>query len=300
MEQLSNLTIQPSFKCNYNCSYCYLGKLREDNCLLDLGLLNERLVEIRQYFNIGKVQILGGEPSILEQKYFYDLYKEVSEYKTSVVSNFSNLWLLDFCLQTGTHLTVSFNEERPHYKDTLSNLRKCKGLQCISLSSVVLPSLIDKPAEKVISTYDELGFNVFFLKYNQSVLSQQVYDLTTSQYTRFLEQIILEYRKENHAFKIENESLLNDTEYKASCDHFLFINPNGKYSTITYTGEMEQFVEFDSLEKYISFSKKTYEEILDKCKSCDMFNECQSRFMLSSQQNKCKKLFELRKRLFNE
>ena len=39
MKTIDMLSIQPTFLCNYNCEYCYLGNLRKDKTILDLDIL---------------------------------------------------------------------------------------------------------------------------------------------------------------------------------------------------------------------------------------------------------------------
>ena len=41
MKKKIKLSIQPTFLCNYNCEYCYLGNLRKDKTILDLDILNK-------------------------------------------------------------------------------------------------------------------------------------------------------------------------------------------------------------------------------------------------------------------
>ena len=38
MKTIDMLSIQPTFLCNYNCEYCYLGNLRKDKTILDLDI----------------------------------------------------------------------------------------------------------------------------------------------------------------------------------------------------------------------------------------------------------------------
>ena len=44
MKTIDMLSIQPTFLCNYNCEYCYLGNLRKDKTILDLDILSLKIL----------------------------------------------------------------------------------------------------------------------------------------------------------------------------------------------------------------------------------------------------------------
>lgn len=298
METLKNLSIQPSFCCNWHCKFCYLGGLKSDNTLLSIDVLKKRLSEIKQHYQIINVQILGGEPSILAVDYLEKLQLLIQNYSVTYVTNFSNMNFINFCLQHNVKLTVSVNKERQHFYDTVNNLKKVKGLKNIQLSSIVLPSLLNDTVENILQFYNDLGFDVYFLKYNASQTNKFNYCITNDEYYQFINNLVKQYKQGNYIFKLKNIDFLSQKDVNAiSCDT-LFINPNGKFSTITYDKEdKEHFVEFDTVEQFNKFYADTLSQQKIVCKDCQCYSQCGSENIFSSDQVKCMNLFKLRKAL---
>ena len=298
METLNNLSIQPSFKCNWNCQFCYLGNLKADTTLLNLKVLKDNLYEIKQFYKINHVQVLGGEPSLLNCYYLEELQGLIKDYHVTYVTNLSNIEFVNFCLQHNVQMTISVNKERQHFAETVKNLKLIKGLKNIQLSSVVLPSLLNDDIKNILQFYNSFGFDVYFLKYNASKTNKLNYNITNEEYYKFIDELIKQYQVGCYNFKIKNiDFLLQDNINAVSCDS-LFINPNGKFSTITYDdNNKEYFVEFDTVEQFNKFCESTNTKQKDTCKQCLYYKQCGSKNIYSSDQNKCINLFKIRNEL---
>lgn len=293
MQRKINLVVQPSFKCNYYCEFCYLGDLKKKKDLLDIKTLSQRISELQSKADISSVQILGGEPSLLDREYFNDMCSVLKGYHLSFVTNFSNEWLLEYCLMTGSHLTVSLDTERKQFKNTVSKLKKCKGIKCISLSSIVFDELYISDKNDILDFYEDLGFDVFFVQFSGSTNNNLLCtSVDNSDYCEFIKELIEVYKAGHYTFKLENMYMF-DTENANM--HSVYINPDGSVATISYTkyGE-EGFINFNNIDDLFAYMDSKDYNRMKQCEGCKLYFKCKGKNVLSEKQNKCLLLNEMK------
>lgn len=285
------LSIIPSFYCNFNCRYCYLGDLKKDKTILDLNILKERLIELDYQYDIHHISIYGGEISLLSNEYLLQLIKLLEKYNISFVTNLSNIKFIDFCNQYNIPVSISLNEERDNYKNTLYNLQQLKTKY--ELAVVVLPSILDKNPKDLLDFYEKLGHDVFFIQYHPSINNSFKYNITTEEYVKFLYNILKCHTKDNYSFEITNKIILNDDKYVPTMNSFLFINPGGNYSSIIYNGDIEQNIEFNSLtewEKHCKIEEKLY---FEQCNLCKYYKKCKAEHLVDFKKPYCSGLYKI-------
>lgn len=294
---IDNLSIQPSFYCNFNCPYCYLGKLRKDESLLPLNKLEMRLKEISEKYYVRNITLYGGEISLLDKGYLQSLSNLCESIcsKITVVSNLSNLWLVDFCDSKNYTLSISLNEERPNYIKTLNKIESLERKDNKNLSIVVLPSILNKSPESLLNFYNNIGIDIFFIQYHPSIYSETSYNISIDEYSNFLKGIIEQYFIGNYSIKIINEDILRNKEYNPNLDGFLFINPQGNYSTVIYKDNIEEYLEFDNLRKWEECCKKEYIRYFNQCQFCEYFNHCKAEHLEVINKKECSGLYKLQK-----
>lgn len=297
---IDNLSIQPTFLCNFNCNYCYLGNLRNYANILNLRVLERRIEEILNKYQIRNINLYGGEISLLKPSYLEELVAICSRIgiKPTVITNLSNDWIIDFCEERSLPLSISLNEERPYYKETLEKIKKLRNKGNKNLSVVVLPSMLDKDYSGLMSFYEKLGLDVFFIQYHPSVHSCKsgvVYDININHFSNFLKGIISEKHRKDYEIKIINEDILNNKDYNPLMSGFLFITPFGQYSTILYQNGIERYEYFNSLEEWEECCKKEYREYFLKCNLCEYFGKCKAEHLEVIDKKECSGLYELQK-----
>lgn len=271
------LSIMPTLHCDYNCPYCYLGDKRKDKSLLDLYELEKLLDEIRSSYRISVVNLYGGELSLLNHNYLNDLLCAVCTNRLSLTTNLQDENIINFCLARNVKINVSLNEERDHYKETLSKVRKYKNTKIMDLSVVVLPSLVKKKPSELYKFYNDIGLDVLFIQYHKSINNQLRYDISLEDYSNFLYEFILEYKKhDNPSFNIENLMIYNDKLYRPNIDSYLFINNKCKLCTVTFKDGIERYIEFDSLSDWQKYCHKENERYKVLCSSCKLFGRCKA------------------------
>lgn len=297
---IDNLSIQPTFLCNFNCNYCYLGNLRNYADILDLRVLEQRIEEILNKYQIRNINLYGGEISLLKPSYLEELVAICTRIgiKPTVITNLSNDWIIGFCEERSLPLSISLNEERPYYKETLEKIKKLRNKGNKNLSVVVLPSMLDKDYSGLMSFYEKLGLDVFFIQYHPSVHSCKsgaVYDININHFSNFLKGIISEKHRKDYEIKIINEDILNNKDYNPLMPGFLFITPFGQYSTVLYQNGIERYEYFNSLEEWEECCKKEYREYFLKCNLCEYFGKCKAEHLEVIGKKECSGLYELQK-----
>jgi len=64
-------------------------------------------------------------------------------------------------------------------------------------------------------------------------------------------------------------------EYNAFSDDHIYITPNGKFGVLEFDkDDREFFLELDSWEEYIEWTKKEKQQISSICKQCKYFGHC--------------------------
>lgn len=297
---IDNLSIQPTFLCNFNCNYCYLGNLRNYENILNLRVLEQRIEEILNKYQIRNINLYGGEISLLKPSYLEELVAICFriEIKPTIITNLSNSWIIDFCEERSLPMSISLNEERPYYKETLEKIKKLRNKGNKNLSVVVLPSILDKDYSDLMSFYEKLGLDVFFIQYHPSVHSCKsgvVYDININHFSNFLKGIISEKHRKDYEIKIINEDILNNKDYNPLMSGFLFITPQGQYSTVSYYNGIEKYEYFNSLEEWEECCKKEYREYFLKCNLCEYFGKCKAEHLEVIDKKECSGLYELQK-----
>lgn len=297
---IDNISIQPTFLCNFNCNYCYLGNLRNYADILDLRVLEQRIEEILNKYQIRNINLYGGEISLLKPSYLEELVAICTRIgiKPTVITNLSNDWIIDFCEERSLPLSISLNEERPYYKETLEKIKKLRNRGNKNLSVVVLPSMLDKDYSGLMNFYEKLGLDVFFIQYHPSVHSCKsgvVYDININHFSNFLKGIISEKHRKDYKIKIINEDILNNKDYNPLMSGFLFITPFGQYSTVLYQNGIERYEYFNNLEEWEECCKKEYKEYFLKCNLCEYFGKCKAEHLEVIDKKECSGLYELQK-----
>ena len=297
MKTIDMLSIQPTFLCNYNCEYCYLGNLRKDKTILDLDILKQRLEEITKEYIIKNITLYGGEISLLPKNYIIQLISlcENINIKPTIVSNLSNDWLITFCDNNNYTLSISLNEERSFYQETLNKLKQITRKDNKNLSIVVLPSLLNKSYTEIMDFYENLGFDIFFIQYHPSILSQKTYNIDINDFSNFLKNVIEIKHSNIYNINILNEIILKNNDYNPMMDGCLFINPNGKYSTIIYDNHIEHYEEFDSLIEWNNRCQEDYKYYFKNCCLCDLFGKCKAEHLDVIETKECSGLYNLLK-----
>lgn len=280
------ISLMPSYYCEGECPYCYLGDAIQDQRIADLSTIQDSLFAIAEdQYNATNIDIFGGEPDLLPIKYLQqlvDLCKKIYPHSSITISS-GCVNGNSFCIARDSkiNIAVSLNKERPlnslaekfllQYKETYKN---------ISILQVVLPSLLRQSPVQVLDYLQQFQLPVSFLRYFPSTSACRKYSITGADYSKFIQLVYNQYRirqadpyMENYSFKIINPTI--DTVGSPLSSTNIFIDPQGRFGHVEYNNKgQEYFVFFDTFQQWKNmciFENKRYTTVCGKCK---YFNNC--------------------------
>lgn len=283
--------IMTNYSCNFKCEYCYLGSLRKDQTILDHEILAARLSEIEQEYQIETIGILGGEPTLIGNK-LNDIIKTVKCFspKILVITNLSDI---DILKDRDIEISTSLNLERSCYNQTRAKLL-INNNKNLGLNIVVTPSILKKPIKKLINELEQYRLNTELIRYSASHNNDIVYDVQDDDFSVYLKQFIIEYLKKPRKFKLNNIQMIEDCiehKYSPLMDSVIFITPHGKFASIKYYNNKEDFCLSNDI---LEFKKKAEDELnlyRQKCSQCKYFKHCYAEHLKLDE--KCSGLLEL-------
>jgi MoaA/NifB/PqqE/SkfB family radical SAM enzyme len=269
----------PNYFCHKNCEYCYLGSIKNDPKILDIQKLKRQLKTISHNFSITKIEIFGGEISLLPIDYISKLFNLCNKYThTSIITNYSNIYFNQFLYNNNISYSISINDERDNNSEVEKLLLNNK-YENLSLIQVATPSLLKRTSYEVLSHLNKFNVsNVQFLQYSPALHAKVIYNLTNKNYSDFLKNIIIEYKKGNYNFNISNISdldLVINKEYDSSMRAVLFINPYNEYCSVDYKDGLEYFKSYgDKLKNWMNGCKINYIKYPKECSVCEYYEKC--------------------------
>lgn len=292
------VSIFPTYACNCNCNFCYLNKLHS-NKVLDLDILRKRLQEITKYFEIEKFNTYGGEITLLDTEYLVEFNSILNQYKATnyITSNLYDITKLK--LFTNCYIGTSLNEEREDYKYIKKQLKQNIGIvKDIGVLSMITPSIINKSAFEVLSSYNNLNLDrVSFIKYYPNVDTGDVFKITQAEYEKCLIDLVDTYLKNKNCFDFELSTIpglidcIKRTYPIATNDQIIRINPDGKYCSVFYTEDnLEYFKEYNTIEEYIIDAKEEAKRYRKKCGFCKYYGTCWTEHVTNLKCDGCKDL----------
>lgn len=288
MKKIS-LSIIPTYWCKTNCKYCYLGDLRKDQTTLDLQCLDNKLHQlVENDYVVDSISVYGGEISLLDEQYLIQIVKIIRSHVSNQVTigfctSGYNRSIFELAEYLKVRVTIPLNQERPDYK---KNLQLAKLHNC-SLGVVVLPSIINTPVDQLVEFYDSLGRDIYFYQFYPSSINRSPYSFDIKQYTDFVISFINEYKKKPRSFELINLSEWVDNCYNPEAGGFVYISPNGKWMTTSYSDCLESFVEFDTLDQWKQYCKKERLQRLIKCNACPYYDKCKAEHLVVMGEEYC-------------
>lgn len=294
MKKIS-LSIIPTYWCKTNCKYCYLGDLRKDQTTLDLQCLDNKLHQlVENDYVVDSISVYGGEISLLDEQYLIQIVKIIRSHVSNQVTigfctSGYNRSIFELAEYLKVRVTIPLNQERPDYK---KNLQLAKLHNC-SLGVVVLPSIINTPVDQLVEFYDSLGRDIYFYQFYPSSINRSPYSFDIKQYTDFVISFINEYKKKPRSFELINLSEWVDNCYNPEAGGFVYISPNGKWMTTSYSDCLESFVEFDTLDQWKQYCKKERLQRLIKCNACPYYDKGKAEHLVVMGEEYCSGLKKL-------
>jgi MoaA/NifB/PqqE/SkfB family radical SAM enzyme len=276
-----NISINPWYYCNFRCNFCYLTEQQlSDKKLLDLDVLAQRLAEISAYSKIDQIDFYGGEIGLLPKTYFQEMKQVCQMYSPASLNIISNLSMInDNVIDPDCSLSVSYDfDVREQSELVFRNMTLLnKPFSILMLAS---SELIKKNPDEMISIFNLLPNlqSVEIKPYSSNQANQHA--VSFKDFEDFVKKWIDSDINKNFTFVNELliQDVINNQRNSFSDDH-VYITPSGNFAVLEFDlNDNEFFLEYDSFEKYIEWTKKEKLRVQANkfCSNCEYFGKCLS------------------------
>lgn len=275
------LSINPSYYCNFRCDFCYLTPEQlGDKTRLPLDRLNEMLVELKEHYDIDGVDLYGGETLLLPKWYLTDIKELLHGHGIHNLNLITNLSIdSPFLNDPDFYIAVSYDFEAREQSDAVLGRMMSLGRK-FSVLMLASPTLVAKDPEEIIQTFNLFSQleNVEVKPYSSNQANQL--EVTYQEYEEFVKSIIQAQTPKKFTFS--NELQLDDAlrhERNAFSDDHLYITPKGSYGLLDFDEEQNEFfLEFNDLSYYDVWKdkEKAMVESNPICGECEYKGHCLS------------------------
>lgn len=273
-----NISINPSYFCNFRCDFCYLSAEQLSNQKkIDLNRLDEMLGEVRKHSDISWIDLYGGEIGALKKDYFYGLRDVIRNHytdKINIITNFSMLHSGFF--EKDFSLSVSYDFEAREKSDIVwQNLMRSEVP--VALLILASPTILETDVDYMIN----------MINCCSAIESVEIKPYSTNQANalpvthRDFELHIIKWLSSSVPKKFEfvNEHRIEDSlskSYNAFSSDHIYITPNGKFAVLDFdTNDNELFTELDDFNQYLEWSHNEKNRYISNiCKQCDYYGHC--------------------------
>lgn len=273
---LMNLSINPTYYCNFACDFCYLTteQLNDRHKITPLWLENS-LQQITD--KVGHVDLYGGEIGLLSPEYYYSLKKVIrNHYKGPININTNLSAFPDFFRDEDVTLSVSYDfharEKEQHVLNNMMNANK--DLSVLILAS---PKVLEMDVEFMIFTLNMIS-NVQSVEIKPYSINQaNQHNVTHKDFEDFVIKFDEANTKKNFNFQnIDNIYNSIEGKYDAFSNDHVYITPRGKFGVLEFDKyDREYFKEYDTYHEYLTWAREEPENNLsDICKACSYYGKC--------------------------
>lgn len=275
---LMNLSINPTYYCNFACDFCYLTPEQlNDRAQINLGVLDEKLSEVARVDTIGHIDLYGGEIGLLKSDYLYSMKDIIRKYYQGDINVNTNLSAFpDFFRDEDITLSVSYDfHAREKEQFVLNNMMNAnKDLAVLILAS---PKVLEMDVEFMIFTLNMVS-NVKSVEIKPySVNQANQHNVTHKDFEDFVIKFDEAKTEKNFHFQnIDNIFRSIDKEYDAFSNDHVYITPSGKFGVLEFDKyDREYFKEYSRYSQYKTWAKEEPEKNLSEiCKSCKYYGNC--------------------------
>lgn len=275
-----NLSLNPSYYCNFRCSFCYLTLNQlNDKKFLDLSVLDKRLLELKNNdITLNHIDLYGGEISLLKNSYLHDMIemlKIYSRHKINIISNLSAIHPVFF--DENVYLTVSYDfDAREKHELVFQNMLKLsKPFSILILAS---QKVMQMNVDFMISMFNSLALlqSVEIKPYSPN---QSNHDLVSYlDYEEFVKKWLQSSISKN--FQFVNKDLILDCIdglKNAFSDDHIYLTPSGDWAVLDFDeADREYFRLIENINDYYIWTVQEKTKIANNrfCSSCKYSGGC--------------------------
>lgn len=284
MKSSISLSINPTYRCNLRCNFCYLSNEQlSSNQQIEILDLFERLQDISFVRKIDHIDFYGGEISILDDAYLSKVFETIEFFFKGKINVITNLTLMNpTVLNHDLDLTVSWDFLfRSQFQEVYKNMLTLeKPFHILVLASYGVVTMDDEKLNEMISLLNNIPklVSVEIKPYSNNLYRSM--DVPFELFEGWVKKWIA--RSESFNFEFINEkkiksSLLN--KLNSWSDDHIYITPSGKFAVLEFDDlNREYFKTMDSFNDYLFWTEIEKQKVRNNvvCKRCDYLGHCLS------------------------
>ena len=271
-----NLSINPTYYCNFRCDFCYLTKEQlGDRHKISPELLQSSIEQVTD--PISHIDLYGGEVGLLTSEYYYSIKDIIrKQYDGNIHINTNLSAFPDFFRDEDVTLSVSYDfSAREKEQFVLNNMMNAnKDLAVLILAS---PKVLEMDVEFMIFTLNMVS-NVKSVEIKPYSINQaNAHPVTHKDFEDFVIRFDEAKTEKNFDFQnIHNIYRSIDKEYNAFSSDHVYITPSGKFGVLEFDkNDKEYFKEYNTYHEYKEWAENEVRDNLSPiCHSCSYFGHC--------------------------
>ena len=283
MKEAIDLSINPSYKCNFRCSFCYLTEEQlGERRILELEVLRQKLKETSMKRPIRHVDVYGGEVALLDDSYLRNLLTLVEDYASKGINIITNLSVLHPLFASDKY-NLSVSWDGPLRQDSHKVLSHILSLERpVHILMLASPPMLKwgvSEIQRMIELFNSVS-NITSLEikpYSSNQANQWHAPYRT--YEKFVARWIdlAPFRFEFINQKYIDQSLAGARN--AWSDNHLYITPEGKWAVLDFDSESrEYFLEIKNWRDYLDWCEREKKRVQNDplCGKCCYLGHCLS------------------------
>lgn len=275
------LSINPTYFCNFRCSFCYLTEQQlADKTFIGLDKLEAKLQQVCEVGPIDHIDLYGGEIGTMRKEYLESMHEVLKRYyngKINVITNLSHIH--PYFMRDDVQLSVSYDFEcREVHERVLKNIAIVqKDVHVLLLAGACL---VEKDVEGMIKVLNTLH-NIKTVEIKPYSTNQANCETVSfKDYEEFVKRWIDSETEKRFAFmnEVKIQESLAGTANSFSDDH-IYVTPTGRFGVLEFDlNDNEFFLEFDDMDEYVAWTKREHLRVSANkfCSGCEYFGSCLS------------------------
>jgi sulfatase maturation enzyme AslB (radical SAM superfamily) len=269
------VSINPSYFCNFRCSFCYLTKEQlGDQKRIDPEKLDKLLSQIPE--PLEHVDLYGGEIGALKKQYYYEIKDVIKRHYSGIININTNFSMLDErFFEDDISLSVSYDFDAREKSDLVfqNMLMSKKPIAVLILAS---KDIINKNVDEMIQQLNMCSAVVSVEIKPYSINQANADHVTHKQYEEFV--LKFHYSPIEKKFNFVNLDTIYaalDKEYSSWSDDHVYITPNGKFAVLEFdNNDREFFLELPSYHAFETWAWSEKRKISSICHNCAYKGHC--------------------------
>lgn len=273
-----DLSINVTYYCNLRCSFCYLtSEQLSDKYAANLDDLKRLLDSISSHYEIGHIDLYGGEVALVPTEYFNELVTLVKRYRPFDVRLITNLTTInDIVMHPEVDLYVSYDfSARELHERVAKNLKRIdRPFHILTLATDVV---VQEGTDVVLDFYRSLP-NLLSVEIKPYSSNQANTEFGSN--SGFYELVKGIASRDDLPFSFENISLLRSViggSRNAYSDGHLFITPQVEMAALGFDlDDREYFLKFNTIAEYKRWCEIEKRSVASSpaCQTCPWQGRC--------------------------